>query len=55
MSQVANLKNAINLGLLALTILSLIAIASDLKAVGYDGIIVEPALVYAANNLETGS
>ena len=55
MSRIANQKNAINLGLLALTILSLIAIASDLKSVGYDGLIVDPALVYAANNLEVGS
>jgi len=55
MSRIANLKNAINLGLLALTVLSLIAIASDLKSVGTDGIIVEPALVYAANTLEADS
>ncbi len=55
MSRIANQKNAINLGLIALTILSLIAISADLKSVGTDGIIVEPALVYAASNLEADS
>ncbi len=55
MSQIANKKNVVNLALLALAVLSLIAIASDFKSATSDGIIVEPALVYAVASLEAGS